>query len=61
MMAANCKGSITLVNKDRYEVIFVESEVDFVNALFSFLAITMGTLIGLGHSHPVPNGIGAKI
>ncbi|KAK9940681.1 hypothetical protein M0R45_017328 [Rubus argutus] len=47
-----------LVAKGRNEVIFIESDSDFVDVLLSFLTIAMGTIISLGRNCAVPLGIG---
>ncbi|KAL6275727.1 hypothetical protein ACE6H2_019328 [Prunus campanulata] len=47
-----------LVEKRSNKVIFVESDNDFVDVLFSFLTIPMGTIIRLACKHSVPQEIG---
>ncbi|XP_021802882.1 uncharacterized protein LOC110746970, partial [Prunus avium] len=47
-----------LVEKRSNKVIFIESDNDFVDVLFSFLTIPMGTIIRLACKHSVPLEIG---
>ncbi|PRQ34315.1 hypothetical protein RchiOBHm_Chr5g0067441 [Rosa chinensis] len=46
------------VNKRNNRIMFVESGSDFVETLFSFLSIPIGTIIRLARSHSVPVEIG---
>ncbi|XP_068339150.1 uncharacterized protein [Pyrus communis] len=47
-----------LVKKGSNKVIFIECDNDFVDVLFSFLTIPMGTIIRLTREHPAPSQIG---
>ncbi|OMO90533.1 hypothetical protein COLO4_19078 [Corchorus olitorius] len=47
-----------LVDKKNNRVIFAESNEDFVDVLFSFLTIPMGTIIKLSRKHPPAANLG---
>ncbi|XP_008220154.1 PREDICTED: uncharacterized protein LOC103320274 [Prunus mume] len=47
-----------LVDKGSNKVIFIEPENDFVDVLFSFMTIPMGTIIRLARKHSDPVAIG---
>lgn len=47
-----------LVDKGSNKVIFVEADNDFVDVLFSFLTIPMGTIVKLASKQSVPLKIG---
>ncbi|VVA32045.1 PREDICTED: DUF674 family [Prunus dulcis] len=47
-----------LVDKESNKVIFIEPENDFVDVLFSFMTIPMGTIIRLARKHSDPVVIG---
>lgn len=47
-----------LVDKRSNKVIFIETDDDFVDVLFNFLTIPMGTIIRLAGEHSVPVAMG---
>ncbi|KAB2607032.1 hypothetical protein D8674_006749 [Pyrus ussuriensis x Pyrus communis] len=47
-----------LVNKERNQIMFIESENDFIDVVLSFLTIPMGTIIRLAPNQSVPLEIG---
>ncbi|TXG74237.1 hypothetical protein EZV62_002816 [Acer yangbiense] len=51
-------GLKALVNKENNRVIFAESDEDFIDVLFSFLTIPMGTIFKLIHNKSPTAGIG---
>ncbi|KAK0606066.1 hypothetical protein LWI29_033838 [Acer saccharum] len=51
-------GLKALVNKENNRVIFAESDEDFIDVLFSFLTMPMGTIIKLIHNKSPTAGIG---
>ncbi|XP_062021107.1 uncharacterized protein LOC133737594 [Rosa rugosa] len=56
-MANTSMNSISfkaLVDKRSNKVIFIETDNDFVDVLFSFLTIPMGTIIRLARKHSLP-------
>lgn len=60
-MAAQSPNSFSLkaiVHKDSNRVLFVESDNYFVDVLFSFLTMPMGTIVGLSDSHLPPMRVG---
>ncbi|KAM1756905.1 hypothetical protein TB2_038531 [Malus domestica] len=60
-MAAQSQNSFSLkamVHKDSNRVLFVESDNYFVDVLFSFLTMPMGTIVRLSDSHLPPMRVG---
>lgn len=60
-MANKSMNSISLkalVDKRSNKVIFIETDDDFVDVLFNFLTIPMGTIIRLALEHSVPVAMG---
>ena len=60
-MAAKQESGFRLkavVDKEKNEVIFVESDDGFVDVLFSFLTMPLGTIFRLGRKHSKPIAIG---
>ncbi|CAN6556564.1 unnamed protein product [Malus baccata var. baccata] len=47
-----------LVDKERNQIMFIESENDFIDVVLSFLTIPMGTIIRLAPNQSVPLEIG---
>lgn len=56
--ARNIISLKALVDKERNNVIFIESDNDFIDVLFSFLTIPMGTIVRNTRKHSVPMEIG---
>lgn len=46
-----------VVDKTKNEVIFIESNSDFVDVLLSFLTIPLGTIIKLARNQSLPSGM----
>lgn len=57
-MASKAVKLKALVNKENETIAFVESDRDFVDTLFSFLTMPMGTIIKLTRDRPPKIGIG---
>ncbi|KAF8394966.1 hypothetical protein HHK36_018905 [Tetracentron sinense] len=49
-----------LVDKEKNRVVFAESDKNFVNVLFRFLTMPIGTIIRLTRSQPYAVEIGSK-
>lgn len=47
-----------LVDKKKNKIVFVESDKDFIDILFSFLTMPMGTIIRLIRKQPPSSGLG---
>ncbi|CAN6556562.1 unnamed protein product [Malus baccata var. baccata] len=56
--SANTISLKGLVDKERNQIMFIESENDFIDVVLSFLTIPMGTIIRLAPNQSVPLEIG---
>ncbi|CAL5379879.1 unnamed protein product [Camellia sinensis] len=60
-MASDASESITLkilVEKEKNRVVFAESNKDFVDVIFSFMTLPIGTIVELIHEHLLKGEIG---
>ncbi|XP_028111530.1 uncharacterized protein LOC114309851 isoform X2 [Camellia sinensis] len=60
-MASDASKSITLkilVEKEKNRVVFAESNKDFVDVIFSFMTLPIGTIVELIHEHLLKGEIG---
>ncbi|XP_059650149.1 uncharacterized protein LOC132295904 [Cornus florida] len=56
--ASQCITLKVLVEKDKNRVVFVESNKDFVDVLFSFMTMPIGNIIRLAREHSIEENFG---